>query len=73
MCCVSSDTESAAGGGARERQGRLAALGARVRGVLPKARDKVQATEAHGAEGDEKVSLNVSSTFSFSHQNHTQL
>ncbi|XP_026317412.1 fasciclin-3 isoform X2 [Hyposmocoma kahamanoa] len=49
-----SDTESAAGGGARERQGRLAALGARVRGVLPKARDKVQATEAQGAEGDEK-------------------
>ncbi|XP_063836675.1 fasciclin-3 isoform X2 [Ostrinia nubilalis] len=46
----SSDTESAVGGKERSR---LAGLSARVRAVLPRAKDKVQATEA-AAETEEK-------------------
>ncbi|KAL0809171.1 hypothetical protein ABMA28_011403 [Loxostege sticticalis] len=45
-----SDTESAVGGKERSR---LAGLSARVRAVLPRAKDKVQATEA-AAETEEK-------------------
>ncbi|XP_052749139.1 fasciclin-3-like isoform X3 [Galleria mellonella] len=45
------DTESAVGG--RERS-RLAGLSARVRAALPRAKDKVQATESHAAETEEK-------------------
>ncbi|XP_028174247.1 uncharacterized protein LOC114362879, partial [Ostrinia furnacalis] len=44
------DTESAVGGKERSR---LAGLSARVRAVLPRAKDKVQATEA-AAETEEK-------------------
>ncbi|XP_026739967.1 fasciclin-3 isoform X3 [Trichoplusia ni] len=47
----SSDTESAVGG--REKS-RLAGLGARMRAVLPRAKDKVQATEAQVADTEEK-------------------
>ncbi|KAM3955176.1 fasciclin 3 [Aphomia sociella] len=46
-----SDTESAVGG--RERS-RLAGLGARMRAALPRAKDKVQATESHATETEEK-------------------
>ncbi|CAH1642366.1 unnamed protein product [Spodoptera littoralis] len=46
-----SDTESAVGG--RERS-RLAGLSARVRAVLPRAKDKVQATEAQTVDAEEK-------------------
>ncbi|XP_059061591.1 fasciclin-3 isoform X3 [Achroia grisella] len=46
-----SDTESAVGG--RERS-RLAGLSARVRAALPRAKDKVQATESHATETEEK-------------------
>ncbi|KAJ8707604.1 hypothetical protein PYW07_011281 [Mythimna separata] len=46
-----SDTESAVGG--RERS-RLAGLSARVRAVLPRAKDKVQATEAQVADTEDK-------------------
>ncbi|XP_047038571.1 fasciclin-3 isoform X3 [Helicoverpa zea] len=47
----SSDTESAVGG--RERS-RLAGLSARVRAVLPRAKDKVQATEAQTVDTEDK-------------------
>ncbi|KAJ8706238.1 hypothetical protein PYW08_010864 [Mythimna loreyi] len=47
----SSDTESAVGG--RERS-RLAGLSARVRAVLPRAKDKVQATENQVADTEDK-------------------
>ncbi|XP_047038572.1 fasciclin-3 isoform X4 [Helicoverpa zea] len=46
-----SDTESAVGG--RERS-RLAGLSARVRAVLPRAKDKVQATEAQTVDTEDK-------------------
>ncbi|XP_063898791.1 fasciclin-3 isoform X2 [Helicoverpa armigera] len=45
------DTESAVGG--RERS-RLAGLSARVRAVLPRAKDKVQATEAQTVDTEDK-------------------
>ncbi|KPI96361.1 hypothetical protein RR46_12391 [Papilio xuthus] len=48
---VSSDTESAVGG--RERS-RLSALGARMRAALPRARDRVQATEPT-TDTDDKI------------------
>ncbi|KAJ0182907.1 hypothetical protein K1T71_000883 [Dendrolimus kikuchii] len=47
---TTSDTESAVGGKERSR---LAAFGARMRSVLPKAKDKVQATETQ-ADTEEK-------------------
>ncbi|CAH0404521.1 unnamed protein product [Chilo suppressalis] len=46
-----SDTESAVGGGSRSR---LAALSARVRAALPRAKDKVQATEARAPDTEDK-------------------
>ncbi|VVD01273.1 unnamed protein product [Leptidea sinapis] len=53
VVCVSSDTESAVG---RERS-RLSALGARVRAALPRARDRVQATEpVPTPDADDKAS-----------------
>uniref|UniRef100_A0A2H1W7F4 SFRICE_022448 n=1 Tax=Spodoptera frugiperda TaxID=7108 RepID=A0A2H1W7F4_SPOFR len=51
---TNSDTESAVGG--RERS-RLAGLSARVRAVLPRAKDKVQATEAQTVDTEDKKSL----------------
>lgn len=51
----SSDTESAAGAG----RSRLAALGARVRAVIPRAKDRVQATDAHDAESQSEEKKGV--------------
>lgn len=50
-----SDTESAAGAG----RSRLAALGARVRAVIPRAKDRVQATDAHDAESQSEEKKGV--------------
>ncbi|XP_028033948.1 fasciclin-3 isoform X2 [Bombyx mandarina] len=49
------DTESAAGAG----RSRLAALGARVRAVIPRAKDRVQATDAHDAESQSEEKKGV--------------
>ncbi|XP_053622196.1 fasciclin-3 isoform X2 [Plodia interpunctella] len=51
MALPVTDTESAVGG--RERS-RLAGLSARVRAVLPRPKDKVQATEAAAADTEDK-------------------